>query len=157
MNEQYLSAAEVAKNVGVHYRTIENWAAQEFLQRSEGKYGLISALRYRIGQLEAEVEGLKNNPKAELQLQKLKEEVAERKAIARIKNMEADKLEGKLVDAEETLFVWKNAIANAKAKFLAIPAKLALELSGASSPVEIEARLRRVIDEALEELGNGGG
>ncbi len=157
MDEQYLSAAEVAKNVGVHYRTIENWAAQEFLQRSQGKYGLISALRYRIGQLEAEVEGLKNNPKAELQLQKLKEEVAERKAIARIKNMEADKLEGKLVDAEETLVVWKNAIANAKAKFLAIPSKLALELSGASSPVEIEARLRRVIDEALEELGNGGG
>lgn len=153
MEEQYLSAAVVAKIVGVHYRTVENWASQEYLERKNGKYGLISALRYRIGQLQDEVQGLKDNPKAELQLQKLREEVAERKAIARIKNMEADLLEGKLVDAEEAMAAWKNAIANVKAKLLAIPAKLALELSGISSPKKIMARLRQVIDSALKEFG----
>ena len=36
MEEQYLSAAEVAKIVGVHYRTVENWAAQGYLERSDG-------------------------------------------------------------------------------------------------------------------------
>lgn len=153
MEEQYLSAAEVAKQVGVHYRTVENWAAQEFLERRDGKYGLISALRYRIGQLEDEVTGLKDNPKAELQLQKLREEVAERKAIARIKNMEADLMEGTLVVAEEALIEWQNAIANTKAKFISIPAKLALELLGMERPEDIQARLTRVIDEALNELG----
>lgn len=153
MEEQYLSAAEVAKHVGVHYRTVENWAAQELLERRNGKYGLVSALRHRIGQLEAEVTGLKNNPKSELQLQKLQAEVEERKAIARIKNMEADLLAGKLVDAEEVLHEWKNQIANVKAKLLAIPAKVALELSGLNSPKKIMARLRQVIDEALNELG----
>ncbi|WP_319419481.1 hypothetical protein [Pleurocapsa sp. FMAR1] len=151
--EQYLSAAEVAKAVGVHYRTIENWAAQEYLERDEGKYGLISALRHRIAQLEDEVMGLKDNPKAELQLQKLKEEVAERRAIARIKNMKADLLEGKLVDAGEVLDLWKNAIANTKAKFINLPAKLALELSGMDKPEDIQARLAQVINEALVELG----
>lgn len=155
MEEQYLSAASVAKQVGVHYRTIENWASQGYLERSEGKYGLISALKYRVGQLEAEVTGLKDNPKAELQLQKLREEVEERKAIARIKNMEADLMEGKLVDAEDVLNEWKNRINNVKAKLLAIPAKVALELSGLSSPKKIMARLRQVIDEALRELGEG--
>lgn len=95
MEEQFLSAAEVAKVVGVHYRTIENWAAQAFLSRGNGKYGLVSALKYRISQLEDEVQKLKDNPKAELQIQKLKEEVAERRAIAKIKNMEADLMEGK--------------------------------------------------------------
>lgn len=154
MKEQYLSAAEVAKIVGVHYRTVENWAAQEYLERSEGKYGLISALSYRIVQLQAEVVGLKDNPKAELQLQKLKEEVAERRAIARIKNMEADLLEGKLVDAEEAMDAWKNAIAKTKAKLIGLPAKLALELSGMDKPEEIQAKLTQVIDEALVELGN---
>ena len=153
MEEQYLSASEVAKHVGVHYRTVENWAAQEFLERKDGKYGLVSALRHKIRQLEAEVTGLKGNPKAELQLQKLQAEVEERQAIARIKNMEADLLAGKLVDAEEVLNEWKNRIANVKAKLLAIPAKVALELSGLSNPKKIMARLRQVIDEALNELG----
>ena len=153
MNEQYLSAAEVAKVVGVHYRTVENWAAQELLERKDGKYGLISALKYRIGQLQEEVDGLRDNPKQELQLQKLAAEVEERKAIARMKNMEADLMAGKLVDAEDAMNAWKNAIANVKAKLLAIPAKLALELSGISSPKKIMARLRQVIDEALIELG----
>lgn len=154
MKEQYLSAAEVAKAVGVHYRTVENWASQEHLARENGKYGLISALQHRIGQLQEEVNGLRDNPKQELQLQKLAAEVEERQAIARIKNMEADKLQGKLVDAEEVLNEFKNAIANVKAKLLAIPAKLALELSGISSPNKIMARLRQVIDEALLEFGD---
>ena len=152
--EQYLSAAEVAKIVGVNYRTVENWAAQDYLARENGKYGLISALQYRIVQLEAEVTGFKNNPKAELQLQKLTEEVAERKAIARIKNMEADLLEGKLVDAEDVLNTWRGAIAKTKAKFISLPAKLALELSGMDKPEDIKVKLTTVIDEALSELGN---
>ena len=153
MEEQYLSATEVAKQVGVHYRTVENWAAQEYLERAGGKYGLISALKYRIGQLQDEVTGLKDNPKAELQLQKLREEVSERKAIARIKNMEADLLEGKLVDTEEAMAAWIGAVVKARAKFLSLPAKLALELCGLDRPLEMEARLRQVIDEALIELG----
>lgn len=153
MNEQYLSAAECAKYVGVHYRTVENWAAQGHLARDNGKYGLISVLQYRIAQMDSEIQGLKDNPKHELQIQKLREEVAERKAIARIKNMEADKLEGKLVDAEEVLALWRNAIANVKAKLIGIPTKVALELSGIDKPEDIEARLTQVIDEALNELG----
>ena len=152
--EQYLSAAEVAKYVGVHYRTIENWAAQEHLARENGKYSLISALQYRIGQLNTEVEELKDNPKQLLQTQKLRHEVNEREAIARIKMLEADKLEGKLVDSQEVLDTWKNAIANVKAKLIGIPAKLALELSGLEKPETIQARLTQVIDEALIELGS---
>lgn len=152
--EQYLSAAQVGKEVGVHYRTIENWAAQGFLGRDGGKYGLLSAFKHQIEKLKEENKGLKDNPKAELQLQKLAEEVSERRAIARIKNMEADLMAGKLIDAGEALIEWQNAIANAKAKFIAIPAKMALELSGLNLAADIEARLREVIDEALFELGS---
>ncbi len=85
---------------------------------------------------------------------KLKAEADKEEALARIKNMEADKLAEKLVDAEEALNAWKNAIASAKAKLIGIPAKLALELSGLDKPEDIQARLARVIDEALIELGS---
>ncbi|MDJ0594901.1 MAG: hypothetical protein QNJ72_33810 [Pleurocapsa sp. MO_226.B13] len=83
---------------------------------------------------------------------KLKAEADKEEALARIKNMEADKLAGKLVDAEEVLNTWKNAIAKTKAKFLAIPAKLAWELSGMDEPEAIQERLSEVIDEGLIEL-----
>lgn len=150
--EQFLSAAEVAKWVGVHYRTIENWAAQDYLERKDGKYGLLSAFQYKIGVLEKELAGIKDNPKNELALQKLAADVETQKAIARIKNLEADEKAGKLVDADEVLVAWQNLIAGCKAKLLALPVKLALELSGLDNPEEIQGRLTSVIDEALKEL-----
>ena len=96
----------------------------------------------------------KDNPKAKLQLQKLQAEVEERKAIARMKNMEADLMEGKLINAKEALVEWQNAIANVKAKLIAIPTKTALELSGLISPEDMQFRLTQVINEALAELSN---
>jgi hypothetical protein len=154
MEEQHLSAAQVAKLVRVHYRTSENWAARGYLERDLGKYGVISALCYRLSQLEKEIGSLKDNPKAELQFQKLSAEVSERVALARIKNLEADLLESKLVDTEEVLIAWRKAIARTKAKFIAIPAKLALELLVMDEPAQIQILLNQVIHEALAELGN---
>ena len=58
-----------------------------------------------------------------------------------------------MVDANEVLNTWQSAIAKTKAKFIALPAKLALELSGMDKPQDIEIKLRQVIDEALAELG----
>ena len=79
--------------------------------------------------------------------------MGEEKAIARLKNLEADHKEGKLVDAEQVKQVWDNHNANCKAKLLSIPAKLALELSGIEEPELIQVRLTEIIDEALIELG----
>ncbi len=51
-------------------------------------------------------------------------EADKEEAIARIKKLKTDKLEGKLVDAEELLTAWHNAIANAKAKLINMGAAL---------------------------------
>ena len=87
---------------------------------------------------------------------KLEAEIEKEKAIAEIKKLELGKLSESLVDAEEVVTEWKGLIANAKARFLSIPAKMALELSGLDKPEEIQARLTSVIYEALNELGQSG-
>ena len=154
--ESFLSAVQVAEFVGVSYRTIENWSAQGFLSKDDqGKYGLISALTHRISLLDKELMEIKDNPNAELKTQKLAAEVDKEKAIARLKNLEADEKEGKLVDAEQVKQTWDSHNANCKAKLLSIPAKLALELSGIEEPELIQNRLTEVIDEALVELSEG--
>ncbi|MEM9271510.1 MAG: hypothetical protein AAGA80_00915 [Cyanobacteria bacterium P01_F01_bin.143] len=154
--ESFLSAVQVAEFVGVSYRTIENWSAQGFLTKDDqGKYGLISALTHRISILDKELMEIKHDPNAELRTQKLAAEVDKERAIARLKNLEADEKEGKLVSAEQVKQIWDNHNANCKAKLLSIPAKLALELSGIEEPELIQVRLTEVIDEALMELVEG--
>ena len=150
--EEYLSAAEVAKWLDVGYRTIENWKAQGRIESKEGKYGLRSAIAYRINSLEEEINQLKIDPNLQLKVQKLAAEVEAKKAIARIKNAEADKVEGSLVDAEEVLNQWANFIQACKAKLIAVPSKLALELSGMDDPEVVQERLQEEIDTALTEL-----
>jgi Ni,Fe-hydrogenase I large subunit len=165
MEEIYLSAREVGEYIDKPVRTIENWAAAGNVRQNEqGKYGLISAFRYQLESLEVKLARTKllleeaqdkaSEETKDIKERKLKAEADKEEALARIKNMEADKLEGKLVDAEEVLTAWKNAIANAKAKLINIPAKLAWELSGIDKPEDIQARLAQVIDEALIELGS---
>jgi hypothetical protein len=165
VEEIYLSGREVGEYIDKPVRTIENWAAGGHIkQNTLGKYGLISAFKYQLAVAREKLE------KTELSLEEAragegeKRKIAvERKAIAEadkeealaaIKQLELEKMRGSLVDAEEVLGTWKNAIANTKAKFINIPAKLALELSGMDKPEDIQTRLTQVIDEALVELGS---
>ncbi len=161
--EIYLSARELGNYIDKPVRTIENWAAAGHVQQNEqGKYGLISAFKYQLESVEVksartkllleEAREKQNEDDKDVRERKLRAEADKEEALARIKTLEADKLEGKLVDAESVLIEWKNAIANAQAKFLSIPTKMALELSGIDKPELIAARLTQVIHEALNEL-----
>lgn len=165
LEEIYLSARELGEYIHKPVRTIENWAAAGNVRQDEqGKYGLISAFRYQLESLEVKLARTKlqlteatdraSEETKDIRERKLMAEADKEEALARIKKLEADKLEGKLVDAEEVLTAWQNAIANAKAKLINIPAKLAWELSGLDKPEDIQRRLAQVIDEALIELGS---
>ena len=162
MQETYLSAAEVAEHLDISYRTVENWAAAKKINQDErGKYGLISAFNFQIQQLKQENERYSESldecrlaldkPEQSAKTRKLKAEADKEEALAAIKQLELEKLEGKLVDAEEVEEAWANLIANCCAKFNGLPTKLALELSG-MKPEDIQGRLSQAIDEALLEL-----
>lgn len=163
--EYWVTAKKLGEILDTSYRNIENWAANNrILQNSEGKYGLISAYKYKLedAQLQlvkakekiANLEAVEDEEIGLIKVRKLKAETDKEEALARIKNLEADEKAGKLVDAEEVLVAWQNLIASCKAKLLAMPTKLALELSGLDSPEAIKVRLTSVIDEALKELVN---
>jgi hypothetical protein len=165
LEEIYLSAKQLGAAIDKPVRTIENWAAGSHIkQNSQGKYGLISAYKYQLATLAEklerneqrleEAEADKDEVKKMAGQRKLIAEADKEEAIAQIKQLELAKMKGELVDADEVLDAWKGAIAKAKAKFISIPAKLALELSGLDKPADIQLRLTQVIDEALVELGD---
>lgn len=165
MQEYWVTAKKLGEILDTSYRNIENWAANgNIKQNREGKYGLISAYKYKLKDLNsqlasskekiASLEAVEDEEVNLIKIRKLKAETNKEEAIARIKNLEADEKAGLLVDAEDVLVGWQNLIASCKAKLLAMPAKLALELSGLDNPKDIQARLTSVIDEALKELIN---
>lgn len=165
MEEIYLSGKELGQVLDKPVRTIENWAAAGHIKQDEkGKYGLISAFKYQLAvmgqKLErtesklAEAEADKDEAKRMAAQRKLIAEADKEEAIAAIKQLELKKLQGELVNAEEVNAVLSDYVSKARAKFINIPAKMALELSGLE-PQGIQARLTTVIDEALIELGQG--
>lgn len=165
MSEIYLSGRELGEYIDKPVRTIENWAAAgQIKQDDKGKYGLISAFRYQLAtmgeklerseQRLEEAQADKDEVKKMAYQRKLIAEADKEEAIAAIKQLELKKLQGELVNAEEVEAVLSDYVSKARAKFINIPAKMALELSGLE-PQGIQARLTTVIDEALIELGQG--
>jgi hypothetical protein len=165
LQEIYLSAKELGRAIDKPVRTIENWAANNYIrQNSEGKYGLISAFKYQLASLTdklernrlrlEEFEASIDDVKLPAVQRKLIAEADKEEAIAAIKLLELKKLQGELVNAEEFAAVLSDSVTKVKAKFINMPAKLALELSGLK-PEAIQERLTLAIDEALLELGNG--
>jgi hypothetical protein len=54
------------------------------------------------------------------------------------------------------ILAWQGQVANARAKFLALPPKVASQVLGMESYVEVEHAIREIIYEALDELAGDG-
>ena len=57
---------------------------------------------------------------------------------------------------EMVISAWQGQVANARAKLLALPPKVASQVLGMESYVEIERAIRDTIYEALDELAGDG-
>jgi seryl-tRNA synthetase len=164
VQEIYLSGRELGEYIDKPVRTIENWAAAHHIKQDDkGKYGLISTFKHQLATITEKLERSeqrleeaqadRNEVKLLAGQRKLIAEADKEEAIAAIKQLELKKLQGELVNAEEVHAVLSDYVSKARAKFINIPAKMALELSGLE-PQGIQARLTTVIDEALIELGS---
>ena len=69
--------------------------------------------------------------------------------------LELEQQRGNLIPAEMVILGWQGLLANARAKLLALPPKVAAQAVGADY-VEIEQLFRGVIYEALDELAGDG-
>jgi hypothetical protein len=133
----------------VPVRTIQNWLDRGLISTNEaGEVDAIEVLkRDRDRQREAADRQAEkqSNPQQELmraQAEKLKVETA-------IKKIQLQKLEGEIISLSEVLFDFDNALAICRSRLLALPARLALELSGMNDPKPINQLLTDCIDEAL--------
>ena len=163
--EFYLSSAKIGAILGVSSRTVQRYKEEGYIGLTEAGFPLIEAVKHyiqllkdNIAKKQQKIDSISETEPAtrlnSLKIKKLEAEVREQNAIADIKELERDKLQGSLVEADEVVNYYKDLVIRAKAKFLSLPDKLALELSGMSDQGEIQELLQLRIDECLSELSS---
>lgn len=153
--EQYGTAGQVSKLVGVSARTVENWARNGKISRKDGEgYGLICSLIYASAQLREKLEAAQSGGSkfSNLQERKLLAECQKIEAQAKREQLAAEREEGDLVSASEVQRAWENIIFAVRAKLLALPGRFAQQLADESDPDRIELLLTGGIHESLTEL-----
>jgi len=70
--------------------------------------------------------------------------------------LELEQQRGNLLPLEMVIEAWQGQIANARARLLALPPKVAGQVLGMESYVEVEQVIRDIIYEALDELTGDG-
>jgi hypothetical protein len=74
---------------------------------------------------------------------------------AKIAEYEERRIAGELIERAQQTRLMQQVVANAKAKFLSMPAKTAPMVVGLTSIAEVEEILRVAVHEALAELAKG--
>jgi phage terminase Nu1 subunit (DNA packaging protein) len=141
-------ATVIAKLLLLTERRVQQLAGEGVIPKAErGRYALAPAvqgyvryLKDRAGGGDAETDEI-GTSKARLI-----------KARARMAELEADALEGKLLDRAEVERAWKTIVLNMRAKLMAIPVRAAPQIVTAPTIAQAAAMLERLVSEALNEL-----
>ncbi len=143
-------ASTIAKLLNLTERRIQQLAKDGIIPKSvKGKYDLIGCVRGYIRYLQdrafGQDIGTVDYHQEKARLTKLQ---ADEKALL------VEQLRGKLLLLDDVSDAWIEMIANARAKLLGIPTKIAARLAVIENTAEVENFLKEVIYEALTELAN---
>jgi phage terminase Nu1 subunit (DNA packaging protein) len=144
-----LSAETISKYTGIPEKTIYNWKKNGIVPESDDLTIIIRAI---IAHLKGEIEGLRDKNKGKDSLYEEKTRLT--KAQADKVELENAVTEGELMLAAEVGKTWGNVITACKSRLLAIPIKLAHEVSVLDDPIQIQEIIESEIYEALIELSN---
>ena len=141
-----LNRSETAQKLNVSLTTLDNWRRKGCPHTKTGKQ-----VFFNIGTLKT---WLGNHSGGELDY------TQERAKLTRLQaervTLDLEQQRGKLLPLEMVILAWQGQIANARAKLLALPPKVAAQVLGMESYVEIEQAIRDIIYEALDELAGDG-
>ena len=137
-----LNRSETAQKLNVSLTTLDDWRRKGCPHTKTGKqvFFEIIALNQWLGN---NISGKLDYTQERAKLTKLQAEKVK---------LELEQQHGKFLPLEMVILAWQGQVANARAKLLALPPKLASQVLGMESYVEVEQVVRDIIYEALDEL-----
>jgi len=141
-----LNRSETAQKLNVSLTTLDNWRRKGCPHTKTGKQ-----VFFNIGTLKT---WLGNHSGGELDY------TQERAKLTRLQaervTLDLEQQRGKLLPLEMVILAWQRQVANARAKLLALPPKVASQVLSMESYVEVEQVIKDIIYEALDELAGDG-
>jgi len=141
-----LNRSETAQKLNVSLTTLDNWRRKGCPHTKTGK------------QVFFDMDTLKKwlNHYSDKDLDYTQERAKLTRLQAEKVTLDLEQQRRKLLPLEMVILAWQGQIANARAKLLALPPKVAAQVLGMESYVELEHTIRDIIYEALDELAGDG-
>ena len=141
-----LNRSETAQKLNVSLTTLDDWRRKGCPHTKTGKqvFFEIIALNQWLGN---NISGKLDYTQERAKLTKLQAEKVK---------LELEQQHGKFLPLEMVILAWQGQVANARAKLLALPPKVASQVLGMESYVEVEHAIKDIIYEALDELAGDG-
>ena len=141
-----LNRSETAQKLNVSLTTLDDWRRKGCPHTKTGKqvfFNLDDLNQWLNTRLGGELDYTQERAKlTKLQAEKVTLELEQQRGIS--------------LPLEMVILAWQGKVANARAKLLALPPKVASQVLGIESYVEIEHTIRDIIYEALDELAGDG-
>lgn len=141
--------AEIINRTGKRVTQLEQEGI--LVKRAPGKWELVENMRRYIQFLE---NGRSNRTTDNLETQKLQAEVDMKRAKADIADMQLKELLGEMHRSEDVEAITADMILTVRSQLLALPGRLAVDLSAMNNANEISNHIRNSINEILLELSN---
>ena len=141
-----LNRSETAQKLNVSLTTLDDWRRKGCPHTKTGKqvFFEITALNQWLGN---NISGKLDYTQERAKLTRLQAERA---------TLYLEQQRGKLLPLDMVIEAWQGQVANARAKLLVLPPKLASQVLGMESYLEVEHSIRNIIYETLDELAGTG-
>lgn len=156
-NQNLQSTQVIAKIFGVSTRRVEQLKAEGIIkgQGRPTKYDLLPTIQAYIRYLSDKANGReKKETTAELEEAKLRAEVDIKEAKAEAAKMELKELQGKLHRAEDVEAITTGHVLFLRSMLMAMPGKLAVDLSGTHTAAEQAERVKEEVYFILNNLSD---
>ena len=141
-----LNRSDTAQKLNVSLTTLDDWRRKGCPHAKNGKQVSFNMDALKVW--------LDNRSKGDLDY------TQERAKLTRLQaekvTLELEQQRGNLLPLEMVIEGWQGQIANARAKLLALPPKVASQVLGMESYLEVEQAITELIHEALDELSTDG-
>lgn len=146
----------LAKTLNLTPRRVQQLVSDGLPKELRGKYDLGKCMLWYIRFLQAALEK-KSAPMANGEYAGLKDErIRGLRADAELKEIQLSEKRGSLVSLDDARIAISDMVHMTKARMLAIPARLAVEVMGETSRVMVQAKIEKSIKESLNHLADDG-
>jgi hypothetical protein len=155
-HSQIVSAKTLAEFCGLTETRINQLVAKEKMPKvSRGQFDFMICVRFYIKYLQTRIE--KRSVEVGGEITALSDQkVRGLKAGAELKEMEVSFRRGEVVRVDDVRAMLAEMILMTKARLLAIPPRLAVEVMGEESRVMVQAKIEKAVKDALTQLADDG-